>query len=151
METRMGLHYEELEVGRAFDLGSRRLALGDLRAFADLSGDRNPLHLDPEYAQGTVFAGPVAHGALGIAVATGLFHQAGITAGTLVALVGLEWRFVAPVRPDETVSARAEVLDRRPTRRAGQGIVRFRVVLTDQAGGVLQDGVLTEIVRRRPG
>ena len=80
--------------GREFDCGEREI--GDAETPSATFGDRNPLHLDDDYARGTPFGGRVAHGALGIAVATGLMAQSGLTAGTLVALLGIDWRL--PIR-----------------------------------------------------
>jgi 3-hydroxybutyryl-CoA dehydratase len=54
---------KDLEVG---DHAERAFAVTDaaVRAFADLSGDHNPVHLDDDYARRTVFRGRVAHGML---------------------------------------------------------------------------------------
>ena len=145
----MGWQFEDFTAGRTVALGARRITAEDIRAFADVSGDRNPLHLDAEYARSTPFGGPVAHGTLGIAVAAGLLQQSGITRDVLVALAGLEWRFLAPVRPDDVVAVEMEVLDRRPARQADRGLVRLRLTLRNEAGQVVQEGVVTEVLRRR--
>ncbi|MDE3156785.1 MAG: MaoC family dehydratase N-terminal domain-containing protein, partial [Acidobacteriota bacterium] len=98
----MGLYFEDFTSGRRFETPGRLVTDEDIAAFAAVSGDRNPLHVDEAYAKTTAFGGRVAHGALGLAVATGLFSQLGITAGTLVALVGVDWNFRAPIRPGDT-------------------------------------------------
>jgi acyl dehydratase len=145
----MGHFFEDFTPGRTFALGARTITADDLRAFADLSGDRSPIHVDDDAARRAGFGGLVAHGALGIAVATGLLQQADLTGGTLVALAGLEWRFVVPVRPGDRLTAGAAVTDRRPTHHPDRGIVRLRVTLHNGDGQLVQEGVLTEIVRRR--
>jgi acyl dehydratase len=138
--------FEDLAPGRAFDAGSRVVSAADIAAFADLSGDRNAIHMDG--AAAGPFAGPIAHGALGIAIGTGLVSQAGITAGVLVALVEARWRFIAPVRPGDTLSARVTVAERRETSRSDRGLVRFAVELTNQHGQLVQAGELTELIAR---
>ena len=75
----------------------RLVTEADVRAFAELSGDRNPIHLDRAAARQAGFEGPIAHGALGLSVATGLANQLELTRGTLVALVGVSWRFRGPI------------------------------------------------------
>lgn len=144
-----GCHYEDLDPGRRFRTGSRMITGDDIVAFARVSGDRNPLHLDDDYARASVFGGRVAHGVLGLAVATGLLNEAGVTRGTLVAFLGLEWSFVAPIRPGTEVHVELEVTSRRVTSKPGRGLVVFGTRLRDGDGGLLQEGELRMLVRRR--
>jgi acyl dehydratase len=144
----MGFYYEELPEGREFACGEREIGDAEIAAFAELSGDRNPLHLDEEYARGTAFGGRVAHGALGIAVATGLMAQSGLTAGTLVALLGLDWRFVAPIRPGDRLSLKLRVAARRDVPGRDRGVVKFVAELVNQRGELAQSGEIVELIRR---
>lgn len=144
----MGFYYEELPEGREFACGEREIGDAEIAAFAELSGDRNPLHLDEEYARGTAFGGRVAHGALGIAVATGLMAQSGLTAGTLVALLGLDWRFVAPIRPGDRLSLKLRVAARRDLSGRDRGVVKFVAELVNQRGELAQSGEIVELIRR---
>lgn len=146
----MGLYFEEFEEGRAFDCGGREVGDAEIVAFAELSGDRNPLHLDDDYARGTPFGGRVAHGALGIALATGLMAQSGLTAGTLVALLGIDWRFVAPIRPGDRLRLTLRVAARRELPGRDRGVVKFVAELVNQAGTLVQSGEIVELIRTRP-
>ena len=56
--------FDELSIGQS-DTLIRSLTLDDIRAFAAVSGDTNPAHLDPEYANDTLFHGVIAHGMWG--------------------------------------------------------------------------------------
>lgn len=143
-----GLYYDELVPGRVFRTGSRRVAQADVEAFAAVSGDHNPLHLDEAYASGSVFGRRVAHGVLGLAVATGLINELGLTRGTLVAFLGLSWDFVAPLVPDSKVVVEVEVRSRRETSRADRGLVVMRAALVAE-GAVVQEGELRFLVKRR--
>ena len=143
-----GLHFEDFGEGRTFRTGTRVVTESDIEAFAEVSGDRNPLHLDAEYARSSVFGGRVAHGVLGLAVATGLLNASGLTRGTLVAFLGLTWDFVSPVFPGAEVSVSLEVVSRRPTSGGGRGIVVLAAEL-EADGEVAQRGQLKLLVRRR--
>lgn len=143
-----GLYFEEFEEGRSFRTETRRVTLEDIEAFAAVSGDRNPLHLDDAYAAESVFGGRVAHGVLGLAVVTGLLNAAELTRGTLVAFLGLTWDFVAPLYPDTEVAVRLEVKARRGTSSPDRGLVVLRAELEGD-GAVVQRGDLKLLVRRR--
>jgi 3-hydroxybutyryl-CoA dehydratase len=99
-------------VSGALRIGSRaertfRVSDATIAAFADVSGDRNPVHLDEAYAQTTPFRGRVAHGML-----TGAFFSA-LLAGDLpgpgTIYLGQRLRFTAPVRPGDDVRCEVEV------------------------------------------
>jgi acyl dehydratase len=81
---------------------------GQVQAFAQVTGDTNPVHLDPEYAKQTVFRRPVMHGMLG----AGVFSK---VLGTLFPGEGSiylrqELRFLAPMYAGEEYAARLAVL-----------------------------------------
>jgi acyl dehydratase len=144
----MALYFEEFTVGREFEAGERLVSDDDIRAFAEISGDHNRLHLDDAYARETPFGGRIAHGALGIAIGTGLLSQTGLTAGSLVALVGIDWKFIAPIRPGDRISARLRVVEQRALGGRDRGVVRLAMTLRNQAGDTVQEGTITELIRR---
>ncbi|MDX1430005.1 MAG: MaoC/PaaZ C-terminal domain-containing protein, partial [Rhodothermales bacterium] len=53
--------YDTLEVGQSYSV-DREITADDVRAFADITGDDNPLHVDAEYAANTRFGRPIVHG-----------------------------------------------------------------------------------------
>jgi 3-hydroxybutyryl-CoA dehydratase len=77
-----------------------------IRAFADVSGDHNPVHLDAAYAAGTRFGGRVAHGMLTAAFFSSVIANDLPGPGTIY--LGQTLRFTAPVRPGDDV--RCEVV-----------------------------------------
>ncbi len=147
----MGYWFEELAPGLRLAGGERTIGDAEIAAFAELSGDRNPLHLDEFRARQGPFGGRVAHGALGIAVATGLLAESGHTRDTLVALTGIEWRFLAPIRPGERVRLELAVEARRELAGRDHGLVTFAAELIAADGRVVQRGKLIELIRRRDG
>jgi acyl dehydratase len=144
-----GLWWEELTEGRTWRSGERLLTRQDIEAFSALSGDQNPLHLDDAYARAAGYEGRIAQGVLGTAIATGLINRLRLTAGTLVALLGIAWRFERPLYPDTRVHVALSVSAARPTRRTDRGVVVLDAVLMDDNGGVYQRGELTMLVKRR--
>lgn len=113
---------------------TRTVRAEDIELFTELTGDRNPLHYDAERAAQTRFGG--------------LIVQGGITSGLLNAVVAedlpgpgsvflqVDWRFTAPVRPGDTITAEVEVLEAR----ADKPITTLRTTVTNADGGVVLDG-----------
>lgn len=146
----MSLYYEDFDVGREFVSGSRLVTEQDIVTFADWSGDRNPIHLDGSAARAAGFKGAVAHGVLGLALATGLASQMQLTRGSLVALAGITWRFTAPVYPGDHLTLHLRVASRRTIKKPGTGLVTLAAELRNQEGDVVQEGEFVELIRRRP-
>lgn len=142
------LCFEDLAPGRTFrSAAGREVSEADVARFGELSGDRNRIHFDEAFAAATPFGGRVAHGLLGLSVASGLLHELGILRETTLAFRGLEWRFRAPVRFGDRLSLELEVARARQAREGG--LVVFRARLTNQRGETVQEGDWSLLVRRR--
>ena len=95
------LTYDELNVGQSARL-IRTLTLADIQAFAAVSGDTNPAHLDPDYANDTLFHGVIAHGMWGGALISALLGTQFPGPGTIYLQQDLH--FSRPVRIGDTLS-----------------------------------------------
>jgi len=145
-----GLYFEQFEEGMALETQGRTITEADIVAFAGLSGDFNPMHTDATYAAGTQFEQRVAHGLLGLSVASGLSYQLGFMDGTVLAFTGLEWKFRAPIFIGDTIRARVKVTKKREMKAAGGGFVSFDVQVVNQDDKVTQKGEWTILVASQP-
>src|SRR6185503_3212491 len=119
---------------------SRTISDDDIRAFAEATGDRNPLHLDEEFAKQTRFGRRIAHGMLSASlisavIASELPGQGGIYLGQTL-------QFVAPVFPGDTVTARVTV----SAVREDKPILKLETVCTNQRDEVVIKGEATILV-----
>ena len=103
-----------------------------LHAYADASGDHNPIHVDEAYAGATPFGGTIAHGMLILALIGEMMHNAHGPAW--LAQGKLKVRFKAPTRPGDTVTASAELA------REVDGFAEYAVQCANQRGDVLIEG-----------
>lgn len=148
--TFRGRYFEEFEIGDAFETAERTIGEQDILAFAALSGDDNPLHVDPGYAATTQFGRQIAHGLLGLSIASGLAWQTGVLEGTTEAFTALDWKFRAPIFIGDTVRLRVEVKQKKAISRLGAGFVVVDAQLLNQDGVVVQKGTWTVLVRLKP-
>ncbi len=121
---------------------TREVRARDIELFTELSGDQNPLHYDEGLAERSRFGGIVVQG--------------GVTSGLLNALVAeelpgpgsvflqVDWRFTAPVRPGDVITAEARVLETRDDK----PVTTLATTITNQDGVVVLDG--TAVVWRDP-
>jgi acyl dehydratase len=118
-------------------------------AYAELTGDRTPIHVDEEYARKSHFGTRVAHGLLGLSIADGLKCQAEYRFLPGMSL-GWTWDFKLPIRIGDTLHVRFRVGSMRPTKRPGWGIVTLPSELVNQHGEVVQLGEHKLMIPRRP-
>ncbi len=85
----------------------KRFGPEEVAAFAELSEDRNPIHLDPQFAAQTAFGAPIVHGILLSSLLSGLLGQHLPGQGTIY--LGQTLKFVRPVLVGEEVTARVTV------------------------------------------
>jgi len=122
-----------LSVGDAAEI-SKTVTEEDVRAFAELTGDRNPVHLDEEYAAGTRFGRRIAHGMLGASLISAVLANELPGRGTVYLSQTL--RFTAPVFLGDTVTARVVVKQVREDK----PIVTLETVCTNERGERVVEG-----------
>jgi 3-hydroxybutyryl-CoA dehydratase len=147
--TFRGHYFEEFEVGQEIVSAGRTVTEADVMAFAALSGDYNPLHTDEVFARSSPFGQRVAHGLLGLAIATGLVSLLGFVEGTALAFRGLEWKFTQPILFDDTIYVQVRVVHMKPMPRLGGGLVVFEAALVNQRSEVTQKGTWQMLVKSR--
>ena len=114
---------------------ARTLTQPQLQAYADASGDHNPIHIDPEFAATTPFGGTIAHGMLVLSLIGEMMFAAH---GERWAAGGrLKVRFKAPTRPGDTVTASAELV------KQSENAAEYAVQCASQNGDVLIEGRAT--------
>ena len=99
---------EDLEIGMVRSLTKEVTDL-DIELFAQVSTDRNPVHLDDAYAMDTIFGGRIAHGMLTAGLVSAVIGEQLPGHGTVY--LGQSLKFLAPVRPGDVVTAEVEVLE----------------------------------------
>ena len=125
--------FDELSVGLSARL-VRTLTLEDIQAFAAVSGDINPAHLNAEYADASMFHGVIAHGMLGAALISALFGTRFPGPGTIY--LGQELKFTKPVRIGDTLTVLATVAEKDDEKKR----VQMDCLVTNQKGEVVLKG-----------
>ena len=136
----MGLYFEEFEMGDSSESVGRTITETDIVNFAALSGDWNRIHTDAEYSREQMFGQRVAHGLLVLSVASGLAVRMGFMEETVQAFMKLDWQFRRPILIGDTVRLRATVFATKAMRRAGGGVVTFKMEVLNQKNEVCQRG-----------
>lgn len=145
-----GLFFEEYSVGQELSTPARTITEADIVQFAGLSGDYNALHVDAEFGRTTIFGERIAHGLLGLSVASGLAAQAGFIEGTVLAFTGLDWKFKNPICIGDTIHLTARVNRARSMRSLGGGMVILDVTVRNQRDVVVQEGSWSLLIKSRP-
>ena len=119
--------FAQLFVGQAAQF-TRTFSDAEILAFADLSGDRNPLHVDPAYARASGFAGMVAHGLLSGALYSTLVGMH--LPGRRALLRGIQVDFHAPVFAGEPLTVKGEIVELHAEFR----VITLKAEIRDAAG-----------------
>lgn len=110
-----------------------------IRAFADLTGDHTPIHVDEDFARKSHFGGIVAHGLFGLSLADGLKTRADLRFPPGASL-GWTWDFLKPIKVGDRLHVKFRVGSMRTTSKPGWGIVVLPAELINQDGEVVQKG-----------
>lgn len=136
------INSDTLRVGDSASM-SKTVSDSDITLFAEITGDRNPVHIDEEYARDTVFGTRIAHGML--------------TAGFISAVIAMKLpgpgviymeqtlTFLAPVRIGDTVTATVEVVELGEKKKTA----RLKTTCTNQSGTIVLDGYASVSLPRK--
>jgi acyl dehydratase len=150
LTARTGLYFEEFDVGGSITSVGRTVTEADVVAFAALTGDWNTIHTDAEYAAQHPFGQRVAHGLLGLSIASGLAVRLGFLEETVLAFREMgSWKFSLPIYIGDTIHVRATVVATKPMRRLGGGLVTLKVEILNQDDKVVQRGTWGVLVKSR--
>ena len=101
-----GLYLEDITMGQTA-VYTKTVTDADILAFAGVSGDTNPIHLSDDFAKTTMFEGRIAHGMLSASFISTLIGTRLPGPGAIY--MGQNLKFLAPVKPGQTVNTRATV------------------------------------------
>lgn len=151
LPLKRGYYFEEFETGQKILTTARTVTESDIVSFAGLSGDYNQIHTDAEFGKNTPYGQRIAHGLLGLSIASGLAMQTGVLEGTVLAFREINsWKFSRPVFIGDTVHVEMTVLEMKAMRRLGGGIVEINLDVKNQNEDTTMKGVWTVLVASKP-
>lgn len=118
-------YFEDFDTGARYPTRTRRISDADHEAFCRLAGYEVPLFLDDAYARAQGLPGRICPSHLIMSFSTAMTGE--LFADSVVALLAIEnAKFLATVRPGDSLRTEVEVLEKRATSRPDRGIVVFR-------------------------
>ena len=146
-----GLYFEEFEVGQKIMTVGRTVTESDIVTFACLSGDFNQIHTDVEYSKATTYGQRVAHGLLGVSIASGLAMRTGILENTVIFFREINnWKFIKSIFIGDTIHVEMEVTETKALPRIGGGSVVITLDVKKQSGETVMKGNWTVLVMSKP-
>jgi 3-hydroxybutyryl-CoA dehydratase len=121
---------------------TKTIEQADIHAFAGVTGDHNPVHVDEAFAQTTRFGRTIAHGMLSASLISAVLANKLPGAGSIY--LGQTLEFVAPVFPGDEITARVTVKEIREDK----PIIKLETVCTNQNGKPVIRGEATVLVHR---
>ncbi len=145
------MYYEDFNVGDAFTTEAFGFSTEQIIAFGQ-AYDPQPFHIDETVAKTSIYGSLIASGwqvlaaAFGAVVRLGIFAEGGQGAGRLD-----EVHWTHPVRPDDILHCRVEILDMRlSSTRTDRGYVNMRFTISNQHGQNVAGFRCDEITLKRP-
>ena len=125
--------FEEIQVGDRASF-TKTISEADIYAFAGITGDFNPVHVNEEYARQSRFKKRIAHGMLSASLISTVLGTDLPGANTIY--LSQEVKFTAPVYIGDTLTAEAEVVEKREDKR----ILTLKTTVVNQEGKTVVDG-----------
>jgi len=136
-----GKTIDQITIGEKASL-TKQITEADVIQFAEVSGDKNPIHLDKEYASQTRFKERIAHGMFTASLISAVIGTRLPGPGNIYVSQTLE--FKAPVKFGDRIEAEVEIIEKIPERNR----VRLKTVCRNQDGMVVIEGEAVVLPRR---
>jgi 3-hydroxybutyryl-CoA dehydratase len=130
------ISFDELSIGDSAEL-TKIITDEDVHAFANISMDHNPIHLDKDFAKTTQFKQPIAHGMLSASLISAVIGT--VLPGRNTIYLGQTLKFTAPVFIGDTLSAKISVAEKHE----GKNIIKLVTQVFNQADKLVIDGHAT--------
>jgi acyl dehydratase len=145
------IHLDDFAAGQTYALGRRTVGRDEIVEFAR-AWDPQPFHLDDAAGAASIYGRLIASGWHTVAIFMRLFADCLLNRSAALGSPGVdELRWLKPVYPGDTLKARVEVLEVRPSRsRPDRGAARLRCVVTNQQGDEVLTMIAVVMFRRRP-
>ncbi len=139
------LYFEDFKIGDRIVTRARTITEADIVNFAAFSGDWHPLHVDAEYARGTIFGERIAHGLLVLSAASGL---APLHDWAIIAFYGMDkLRFLAPTKIGDTIHVEIEITGCR--KKELGGVVTFQQSIVNQRSETVAQSEVKILMSRK--
>lgn len=144
-------YYEDYAIGQYAESQGRTVTEADVVNFSNLSWDHKALHTDAEFAkQNTPFGKRVAHGMLGLTIASGLIAGMELFKDIAVfAFTKFTWEFKKPVFIGDTLKVKVKIIEKEDIPAKDRGIIRMLRTVINQKDKVVQEGVSEMIIYKR--
>lgn len=145
----LGLRWEDTPTGFRFRTVGRTITDADITAFVGVTGMTEVLFTNLEYLRTeSLFDGRLVPGALVYCFAEGLLMQS-VVQGTGLSFLNMEFNVLGPTFSGDTIRVECEVLEARPSRKPGRGIVKTRNTVVKQDGTPVIVYTPTRLVKGR--
>ena len=141
-------YFEDVEIGDTWESPPRSISQEDIKTFAHLTGDFNPIHLNADYAATTPFGQTIAHGLLTLARSSGMSidHPKMRT----IAVISLNnVKFHLPVFPGDVLRVKTSIVGKERRGRGKRGLITWHRVVLNQHDKTVQEGESVTLVEAR--
>ncbi|MBM4339416.1 MAG: MaoC family dehydratase [Deltaproteobacteria bacterium] len=129
-----GKTIHEIKVGDSAQI-TKTITEEIINDFARVTGDTNPVHTNPAYAEKTIFKGRIAHGVYSLGIFSTILGN--ILPGYGTIYLSQEVKFLSPVRIGDTIMAKVEVIEIIPEKNRA----KFKTICINQDGIIVVDGI----------
>jgi acyl dehydratase len=142
-------YFDDFAIGERFVTPGITLTESEIIDFA-LRYDPQPFHLDAQVAAQSLYGGLIGSGFQTLALSFRLFIQSGVLSACSMGSPGIdELRWLAPVRPGDTVHTEVEVVDSKPSRsKPDRGMLRMRYAVLNQHGDIVLSYFINHLLKR---